>query len=70
MAKAHAQENEEIKNRIDYRLQTIEEHASGNPNKYDAVVASDVLEHIQDQRSFLKACVETVKVRISIALTI
>ncbi len=47
----------------DYRLETIEEHVSGNKNKYDAVVFSEVLEHIVDKRSFLKSCSEAIKVR-------
>lgn len=69
-AKSHAQNDKEISSKIDYRFQTIEEHTSGNQNKYDALVASEVLEHIQDQRSFLKACVETVKVCLSKQLEI
>jgi polyprenyldihydroxybenzoate methyltransferase/3-demethylubiquinol 3-O-methyltransferase len=55
--------------RVDYRLETIEEHVSGNQNKYDAVIASEVLEHIKDQRSFLKSCVEAVKPGGSIFIT-
>lgn len=47
----------------------IENHAVGNQGKYDAVVASEVLEHVVDQKSFLKACVDTLKPNGSIFIT-
>lgn len=42
--------------RIDYRTETIEEHISKNEKKYDAVVVSEVLEHVDEKESFLKLC--------------
>lgn len=54
---------------VDYTCETIENHAENNKEKYDAVVASEVLEHVVDQKSFLKACVETLKPGGSIFIT-
>lgn len=54
---------------ISYLCETIENHAQNNREKYDAVVASEVLEHVPDQKSFLKASVETLKPGGSIFIT-
>jgi polyprenyldihydroxybenzoate methyltransferase/3-demethylubiquinol 3-O-methyltransferase len=54
---------------VQYACETIENHALCNQEKYDAVVASEVLEHVVDQKSFLKACVETLKPNGSIFIT-
>lgn len=55
--------------KVEYVCDTIENHAQTNQCKYDAVVASEVLEHITDQKSFLNACVETLKPGGSIFIT-
>jgi polyprenyldihydroxybenzoate methyltransferase / 3-demethylubiquinol 3-O-methyltransferase len=55
--------------RITLASETIESHALLNKEKYDAVVASEVLEHVVDQKSFLTACVETLKPGGSIFIT-
>lgn len=65
---ATAQERLKTRN-IQFASETIENHAQGNMEKYDAVVASEVLEHVIDQKSFLKACVETLKPGGSIFIT-
>lgn len=54
---------------VDYTCDSIENHAQNNQLKYDAVVASEVLEHVVDQKSFLKACVESLKPGGSIFIT-
>lgn len=54
---------------VDFTCDTIENHSQSNAEKYDAVVASEVLEHVVDQKSFLKACVETLKPGGSIFIT-
>lgn len=55
--------------KIEYICDTIESHAQTNQSKYDAVVASEVLEHVVDQKSFLNSCVETLKPGGSIFIT-
>lgn len=49
--------NDELFQRIEYHTETIESHNMriDHPN-YDAVVVSEVLEHVDDKESFLKAC--------------
>ncbi|XP_062531215.1 ubiquinone biosynthesis O-methyltransferase isoform X2 [Bombyx mori] len=44
-----------------YHHNTIEEHVKTHPNYYDAVVASEVIEHVNNPKLFLKSCVETLK---------
>lgn len=56
-------------NEIEYTCDNIENHAKFNREKYDAVVASEVLEHVTDQKSFLKSCIETLKPGGSIFIT-
>lgn len=46
----------EVSKRIDYRTETIEEHLNQTDTKYDAIVVSEVLEHVDDKESFLKLC--------------
>jgi polyprenyldihydroxybenzoate methyltransferase / 3-demethylubiquinol 3-O-methyltransferase len=52
-----------------YICETIETHAENNPEKYDAVIASEVLEHVPDQKSFLNSCVASLKPGGSIFIT-
>lgn len=48
--------NSEFTERIEYRTETIEEHNSRTETKYDAVVVSEVLEHVDDKDAFLRLC--------------
>ncbi|CAH1130620.1 unnamed protein product [Ceutorhynchus assimilis] len=82
LAKFHAQQNNLS---IDYRLSSIEEHAMKNVEKFDAVVASEVigeipgtekklyysdfLEHVKDKVQFIDACEKSLKPSGSIFLT-
>lgn len=61
--------NRQAELKVEYICDTIENHAQTNQSKYDAVVASEVLEHVVDQKSFLNACVETLKPGGSIFIT-
>jgi len=53
-----------------YLNQSIEEHMKSNPETYDAVVTSEVLEHVSDKHSFLTSCVECLKVIIVVSACI
>lgn len=66
---ATARDHLKDKLNVNYCNETIESHAQANREKYDAVVASEVLEHVVDQKSFIKACVETLKPGGSIFIT-
>lgn len=49
--------------RITYKNESIEEHLSENANvQYDAVVVSEVLEHVNEKHAFLESCVDALKV--------
>lgn len=52
-----------------YITSTIEEHAVQNPNFYDAVVASEVVEHVTNKESFVKSCISTLKPGGSLIIT-
>jgi 2-polyprenyl-6-hydroxyphenyl methylase/3-demethylubiquinone-9 3-methyltransferase len=45
---------------IDYRGETIEEVAS-RPERFDVVLAMEVVEHVTDVRAFVSACSEAVR---------
>lgn len=57
-----------LSERIDYRVETIEDHLKQNTIKYDAVVVSEVLEHVDDKSGFLKACTEPLAVSLNAIL--
>lgn len=69
VAKEHLELNKELYSRIQYCAETIEEHSRANVGKYDAVVASEVLEHVTNKSGFLKACTLALKPGGSIFLT-
>ncbi|KAF5307549.1 hypothetical protein FQR65_LT06905 [Abscondita terminalis] len=60
VAKQHASLNEELSN-LKYSVDTIENYALHNFEKYDAIVASEVLEHITNKEVFLEACIKCLK---------
>lgn len=61
--------HDELTKRIDYRTETIEEHNAKNNTKYDAVIVSEVIEHIDDKEQFLQACTEPLSTGGSIFIT-
>ncbi|KAG8225551.1 hypothetical protein J437_LFUL002067 [Ladona fulva] len=52
-----------------YVCETIEDHAKSHSNVYDAVVLSEVLEHIQSKDVCLQLCCSMLKARGSIFIT-
>lgn len=69
IASEHLSKDSEISKRIQYKSETIEDHARQNIGKYDAVIASEVLEHVNDKPSFLESCVLALKPGGSIFIT-
>lgn len=70
-AQIHAQTDEELKDRLKYRNCNIED-LSPQPEHieaYDALVASEVLEHIEDIESFLSHCTKVIKPGGSLFIT-
>jgi 2-polyprenyl-6-hydroxyphenyl methylase/3-demethylubiquinone-9 3-methyltransferase len=58
VARLHAMESELD---IDYQQVTAEDFAQQNPEKYDVVTCMEMLEHVPDPSSVIKACYDLVK---------
>ncbi|KAF5307546.1 hypothetical protein FQR65_LT06902 [Abscondita terminalis] len=67
-AEEHKKQDSRLCN-LHYQLSTIEEHAASNSGKYDAVVASEVIEHVAQKDQFVESCVACVKPKGSIFIT-
>ncbi|XP_045485864.1 ubiquinone biosynthesis O-methyltransferase, mitochondrial-like [Pieris rapae] len=62
LAKEHSKVDERVAaNKPTYLNTTIEEHSKNFPNHYDAVVASEVVEHVANLDVFLESCVAALK---------
>lgn len=68
VAKNHAQLNSTLEN-LTYLHESIEEHSIRNLEKYDVVVASEVIDHVNNPFLFLEACVKCLKPGGSIFVT-
>lgn len=51
-----------LRDRIEYKIEPLNVHVTDKINCYDAVVVSEVLEHIDDKIDLLTACVQCLKV--------
>ncbi|EZA53649.1 ubiquinone biosynthesis O-methyltransferase, mitochondrial isoform X2 [Ooceraea biroi] len=69
VAKEHVQLDPTISDRVNYFCTTIEEFSLNNKESYDAVVASEVVEHVTDPELFLKESVKILKPGGSIFVT-
>lgn len=67
MAKLHAQA--ENLTSLEYVVSSIEDHCKNNVEKYDAVVASEVIEHVSAKEDFLNACIKCLKPKGSVFIT-
>jgi 2-polyprenyl-6-hydroxyphenyl methylase/3-demethylubiquinone-9 3-methyltransferase len=47
--------------KVDYRLESIERHATDHPQKYDVVTCMEMLEHVPDPAAIIKAAAYAVK---------
>ncbi|XP_050067437.1 ubiquinone biosynthesis O-methyltransferase, mitochondrial-like [Anopheles maculipalpis] len=62
VAKQHAKDDPSLDpEQIQYHVETIEQHAAKNAERYDAVVASEVLEHVNDKVAFIEQCLGALK---------
>lgn len=58
VARLHALESQV---QVDYQLTTAEQHAAANPAAYDVVACLEMLEHVPDPGSIIRACAQLVK---------
>lgn len=64
-AKWHAEQDPDVRGRINYICTTVEELCSdSNATRFDGVIASEVLEHVADHATFVSSCCKLVKVRM------
>ncbi|XP_043267053.1 ubiquinone biosynthesis O-methyltransferase, mitochondrial [Venturia canescens] len=69
VAKEHVSLDPSLCKKLIYVHGTVEELANNEPQTYDAVVASEILEHVADKELFLKSCVDILKPGGSIFVT-
>lgn len=62
---------DDVRSRIYYKTESIDDHLKENEGKYDAVLVSEVIEHIEpeQQEVFVRSCVRAVKKNGSIVIT-
>ncbi|CAD7089477.1 unnamed protein product [Hermetia illucens] len=63
------QQSPDLLNRIQYKADTIENFAKDNLERYDAVVLSEVVEHVENVPKFISSAVDTLKPGGSIFIT-
>ncbi|XP_064072328.1 ubiquinone biosynthesis O-methyltransferase, mitochondrial-like [Vanessa tameamea] len=62
IAKEHCTIDSRLENnRPSYHCTTVEEHSQHFFDHYDAVVASEVIEHVADKELFIQSCVKALK---------
>lgn len=62
VARAHAERDSLLKDRIEYRYTTAEDMAAGpDARSFDAVCALEIAEHVANPHRFLRACASLVK---------
>ncbi|KAL6259244.1 hypothetical protein P5V15_009163 [Pogonomyrmex californicus] len=69
IAKEHVKLDPNISGKVNYIKTTVEDYSQKQEGLYDAVVASEVLEHISNQELFLKECAKITKPGGSIFIT-
>lgn len=64
MAKTHASRCERVAANVSYECTTIEQLSRKEELQlYDAVIASEVIEHVDNIDLFLSSCIQLIKVR-------
>ena len=68
-AKVHADVDPSLVNNLNYICITVEEHVVVVGDEYDAIVASEVIEHVDNPEMFVRKCSQVLKVDGSFFLT-
>ena len=61
-ADLHAKIDQDVANNVTYMCSTVEDMVDEYRNSFDAVVASEVIEHVENQPHFIESCSELIKV--------
>lgn len=59
----------ELCSKVEYIMEPVEQHVKCNCEAYDAVVVSEVLEHVDEKVALLEACVRSLKPGGSLFIT-
>ena len=62
VALRHARHDPMVEHRVRYKCTTVEELADEEPESFDCVVASEVIEHVTDKDTFISASTQLIKV--------
>ncbi|XP_026474137.1 ubiquinone biosynthesis O-methyltransferase, mitochondrial [Ctenocephalides felis] len=68
VAETHKMQSENM-DKILYTTNCIEEYSNNNKECFDAVIVSEVLEHIKDKNMFIASCLKTLRPKGSIFIT-
>jgi len=68
-ARTHAALDKSLEANLRYLNTTVEEHVKENAEKYDALVCSEVIEHVNDPAFFVDQCAKLVKPNGSLIFT-
>lgn len=65
----HASHDPMVADRVQYQCTTVEELADKEPESFDCVVASEVIEHVTDKDTFISASSQLIKPGGSLVIT-
>ncbi|XP_053670864.1 ubiquinone biosynthesis O-methyltransferase-like [Anopheles nili] len=69
VARAHSEQQSDIKDRCQYHMKSLEEYWESAKGKYDVVVLSETIEHVEDKSTLLKHISAVLKPGGSIFIT-
>lgn len=70
IAQAHVIHDPKVASNIKYIQATVEDLVGTEAGKFDAVVASEVVEHVAEVSTFVTACCQLIKVRSQRAIVV
>lgn len=69
-ARSHLSEcSPELCSKVKYKMEPVDQHVKCNSEYYDAVVVSEVLEHVDEKVALLEACVRSLRPGGSLFIT-
>lgn len=64
-AQRHKSFDPVLDQRVEYRVCSLEEIVEETAETFDAVIASEVVEHVIDLETFIQCCYQVLKVRLA-----
>lgn len=69
VARRHAQRDLKLSKFLDYKAGQLEDLADGFKEKFDVVIASEILEHVNHPDAFVRSCVQSTAIGGSLFFT-